>query len=92
MSNIHSLQQLAVDLEQRVVREMQFTGDAERQVVEAFKTLREALAHVESTVMNTFNERTRALAATLGNGKTDPEMLDIPPLKPTKIRAVPAME
>lgn len=81
MSNIHSLQQLAVDLEQRVVREMQFTGDAERQVAEAFKTLREALTHVETTVMNTFQERNRALAATLGNGRVDPDMIDATPAK-----------
>lgn len=73
MSTIHGLQMLAVDLEQRVVREMQFSGDAERQVADAFTTLREALANVENIVMNTFQERGRALAATLGTGKPDPD-------------------
>jgi hypothetical protein len=76
MSTIHGLQLLAVDLEQRVVREMQFTGDAEQQVADAFKTLREALNHVENVVMNTFQERSRALAATLGNGTIQPETVE----------------
>ena len=77
MSTIHSLQLLAVDLEQRVTREMQFSGDAERQVSEAFSTLREALSNVENIVMNTFQERGRALAATLGNGTIQPETLEV---------------
>ena len=76
MSTIHSLQMLAVDLEQRVVREMQFSGDAERQISDAFKTLREAMNNVETIVMNTFQERSRALAAALGTGKPDPDTIE----------------
>jgi hypothetical protein len=79
MSTIHGLQMLAVDLEQRVVREMQFTGDAERQVADAFTTLREAMANVENIVMNTFQERGRALASTLGNGAVTPETVEAAP-------------
>ena len=79
MSTIHGLQMLAVDLEQRVVREMQFTGDAERQVADAFTTLREALSNVENIVMNTFQERGRALAAALGNGAVQPETVEATP-------------
>lgn len=91
MSTIHSLQMLAVDLEQRVVREMQFSGDAERQVADAFKTLREALTNVETIVMNTFQERGRALAAALGTGKPEPDLIDQPSTRADKkIRAVSA--
>jgi hypothetical protein len=88
MSTIHGLQMLAVDLEQRVVREMQFTGDAERQVADAFTTLREAMANVENIVMNTFQERGRALASTLGNGSITPETVESTPPKVSKIRRV----
>lgn len=76
MSTIHSLQMAAVDLENRVVREMQFSGDAQRQVADAFTTLREALNQVETLVMNTFQERGRALAAALGSGKPTPDTYD----------------
>ena len=79
MSTIHGLQMLAVDLEQRVVREMQFTGDAEQQIATAFSTLREALSNVENLVMNTFQERSRALASTLGNGTVTPETVEATP-------------
>jgi hypothetical protein len=83
MTTIHNLQILAVDLEQRVVREMQFQGDAEQQVMSAFTTLREALANVENVVMNSFQERSRALAATLGTGKPSPDTFEseAPPIK-----------
>lgn len=85
MSTIHNLQMLAVDLEQRVVREMQFSGDAERQAADAFTTLREALTNVENIVMNTFQERGRALAAALGTGKPEPDQIEVKAAKPKRI-------
>jgi len=88
MSNITGLQQLAVDLEQRVVQEMQFTGDAERQAVEAFKMLHEAVDHAETIIMNMFQARGRSLAAIIGNGKLNPETVDVSPPKSKKIHAV----
>lgn len=86
MSTIHSLQMAAVDLENRVVREMQFSGDAQRQVAEAFTTLREALNQVETLVMNTFQERGRALAAALGTGKPDPDTVEGTVTKPSNVK------
>jgi hypothetical protein len=67
---------LAVDLEQRVVREMQLQGDAERQIVEALATTREAFNHLENVILSAFQERSRALAATLGTGKPSPDTFE----------------
>jgi hypothetical protein len=82
MTTIHNLQMLAVDLEQRVVREMQLQGDAERQIVEALATAREAFNHLENVILSAFQERSRALAATLGTGKPSPDTFESAPVKP----------
>lgn len=92
MTTIHNLQMLAVDLEQRVVREMQLQGDAERQVVDALATVREAFNHLEQVILSAFQERGRALAATLGNGKPTPDVYEVSQMTDTKPRRKPLPE
>ena len=82
MTTIHNLQLLAVDLEQRVTREIQLQNDAQRQVLEALQTAREALAHLEVTINNAFQGVNRSLSATLGNGKSVPETIENKEEKP----------
>lgn len=78
---IHNLQMLAVDLEQRITRELQFQEESQRQIAESFKLLREALDNVEKLMISAFVERNRALNATIGLGNTAPNVVEMPKAK-----------
>ena len=76
MATIHHLSMALVDVQERLVKELQFTADAERQAEAAFDTVFESLHHLQETVKAGFAERRRALSAALGNPGPSPETIE----------------
>jgi len=79
MSTLHHLNIALIDVQDRLTRELQFSVDAEKQILEAFNTADEALHHLERTIRAAFGERSRALSATIGSGKPAPETVEAAP-------------
>lgn len=76
MSTLHHLEMAALDVRDRLTKELQFSVDSERQICQALDTLSEALNHLNITVKNAFAERHRALATTLGSPGPQPETIE----------------
>lgn len=76
MTTLHHLNLALIDVHERLTRELQFSTDAERQIMEAFHTADDALHHLERTIKSAFGERSRALSAAIGSGKPSPETVE----------------
>lgn len=87
MSSIHALSLMDTDFEQRrkimlldltetLRRELQFTLDSRKQIVEGFRLQREALEANERQTLEAFDGRMRALSEAIGNGAPSPETID----------------
>lgn len=76
MSTIHSLTLALTDMEDRLVRELQFSHDAEKQILDAVGIVRDGVEQLDRSIRAAFQERTRALSAAIGSGKPSPETVD----------------
>lgn len=76
MSTIHSLTLALTDMEDRLVRELQFSHDAEKQILDAVGIVRDGVEQLDRSIRAAFQERTRALSAAIGSGKPNPETVD----------------
>lgn len=76
MTTLHHLNVTLIDVQERLNRELQFSVDAEKQIMDAFTTVDEALHQLERTIRAAFGERGRALSAAIGNGKPNPETIE----------------
>lgn len=76
MSTIHSLTLALTDMEDRLVRELQFSHDAEKQILDAVGIVRDGVEQLDRSIRAAFQERTRALSAAIGSGKPTPETVD----------------
>lgn len=88
MTTLHHLNLALIDVQDRLTRELQFSVDAERQIMEAFHTADEALHQLERTIRSAFGERSRALSAAIGSGKPAPETVEHEtelPVRKTKV-------
>lgn len=88
MSTIHSMSLAIVDLEERLARELQFSHDAEKQILDSLAIVREGLEQLDRAIRSAFSERTRALSAAIGSGKPNPETVDAEPA-PVALRKAP---
>ena len=77
MSTLHHLNLALIDVQERLTRELQFSVDAEKQIMDAFHTVDEALHHLERTIRSAFGERSRALSSAIGSGKPSPETVEL---------------
>lgn len=77
MTTLHGLNLGLLDLHEQISRELQFSGDARKQIRDAFILLHDAVENVEKAVNNAMDERTRALSAFIGTGKPSPETVTI---------------
>ena len=77
MTTLHHLNLTLIDVQERIQRELQFTTDAEKQILDALTTVSEAVGHLDRSIKSAFSERTRALSAALGSGKATPETVEI---------------
>lgn len=75
MTTLHHLNIALIDVQERLTRELQFSADAEKQIMDAFNTVDKALHQLERAIRAGFTERTRALSATIGSGKPTPETI-----------------
>lgn len=94
MSTLHHLEMAALDVRDRLTKEMQFSADSERQIDAAYETVCEAQAHYHSLVKSAFLERRRAIAAAMGSPGPMPETIeqhneavDAPSRKPKLVKA-----
>ena len=76
MSTLHHLNLALIDVHERLTRELQFSTDAERQIMDAFHTADVALHQLETAIRSAFSERGRALSAAIGTGKPAPETVE----------------
>jgi hypothetical protein len=76
MSTLHTMNLALVDIEARLSRELQFSADAEKQILDSLNTVREGLDQLDRSIRAAFTERTRALSAAIGTGKPQPETVD----------------
>ena len=97
MSTLHSMNLALVDLEDRLVRELQFSADAEKQILDNLHAVREArrledeaLATLERSIVGAFQERNRALSSAIGTGRPSPETVDADP-QPARKRVMKAV-
>lgn len=88
MTTLHHLNLTLLDVQERIQRELQFTSDAEKQILDAVSTVVEAVGHLDRCIKAAFSERTRALSAALGSGKPTPETVDMIEAKPVKAKKV----
>lgn len=88
MSTLHTLNLALVDIEDRLTRELQFSSDAEKQILDALTIVREGLQQLERGVRSAFQERTRALSAAIGSGKPVPETVDMETKPSKKLKVV----
>ena len=85
MSTLHHMDMALIDLRNRFSNELQFGTDGKRAILltldsarQAVKVLSDCLDDVEAAVVNTLDERQRALAAALGNPGAVADGLDLP--------------
>ena len=83
MSTLHHMDMALIDLRNRFSNELQFGTDGKRAILltldsarQAVKVLSDCLDDVEAAVVNTLDERQRALAAALGNPGPKPETIE----------------
>lgn len=94
MSTLQHLNMALVDMENRLQRELQFSADAEKLILDNMAVAMEALGNLDRSIRTAFNERNRALALMLGSGKPSPETVqhvdvieDAAPAKKAKVVA-----
>lgn len=68
MSTLHTMNLALVDIEARLTRELQFSADAEKQILDNLNTVHEGLDQLDRSIRAAFTERTRALSAAIGSG------------------------
>lgn len=73
MSTLHHLNMALLDMQERVQRELQFSADAEKLILDNMATAMEALGNLDRSIRTAFGERNRALSLMLGSGKPSPE-------------------
>lgn len=76
MTTLHHMEMAVLDVRERLTKELQFSGDAERQIGQALDTVREAVEHLSTTIHNAFAERHRALALALGQPGPQPQTIE----------------
>jgi len=76
MSTLHTLNLALVDIEDRLTRELQFSHDAEKQILGALAIVKDGLEQLERGIQAAFQERKRALSAAIGTGKPTPGTVD----------------
>jgi hypothetical protein len=79
MSTLHSMNLALVDLEDRLMRELQFSHDAEKQILDALAIVKDGLEQLDRSIRAAFQERNRALSAAIGTGRPNPETVDADP-------------
>ena len=70
MSTLHHLEMAALDVRERLTKELQFSVDAERQICQALDTVDEAISHAKAQnvqAINTINEALNHLTMTIKN-------------------------
>ena len=77
MSTLHHLNMALLDVQERVQRELQFSSDAEKLILDNMAMAMEALGNLDRSIRTAFNERNRALATMLGSGKPSPETVHV---------------
>lgn len=77
MTTLHHLNMALIDVQDRVQRELQFSADAEKQIIDNLATVLEAFGNLDRSIRTAFGERNRALATMLGSGKPSPETVDM---------------
>lgn len=77
MSTLQHLNMALVDMENRLQRELQFSADAEKLILDNMAVAMEALGNLDRSIRTAFNERNRALALMLGSGKPSPETVHV---------------
>lgn len=97
MSTLQHLNMALVDMENRLQRELQFSADAEKLIIDNMAVVMEAIGNLDRSIRAAFNERNRALALMLGSGKPSPETVqhvdvieDAVPIRKPKAVAVAA--
>lgn len=86
MTTIHIMSVALADMEGRLVRELQFSADAEKQILDNLALVKDGLDQLDRSIRSAFQERTRAISAAIGTGKPSPETVDAePPRKTPKL-------
>ncbi len=70
MSTLHHLEMAALDVRERLTKELQFSVDAERQICQALDTVDEAIQHAKQTnqqALGTVGEALNHLTMTVKN-------------------------
>lgn len=93
MSTLHHLNMALIDVQDRVQRELQFSADAEKLILDNLATVHEAFGNLDRSIRTAFGERNRALATMLGSGKPSPETVHVEMIEePTKKQKAVAHE
>lgn len=77
MSTLHHLNMALIDVQDRVQRELQFSADAEKLIIDNLATVHEAFGNLDRSIRTAFAERNRALATMIGTGKPSPETVHV---------------
>lgn len=93
MSTLHHLNMALLDVQERVQRELQFSSDAEKMIIDNLAVVHEAFGNLDRSIRTAFGERNRALATMLGSGKPSPETVNVEAIEePVKKQKVVAHE
>lgn len=93
MSTLHHLNMALLDVQERVQRELQFSSDAEKLIIDNLAVVHEAFGNLDRSIRTAFGERNRALATMLGSGKPSPETVHVEMIEePVKAKKAVAHE